>query len=251
MRVLGALVALACLGSLAAAPSTAAAQTRTITCESRGDQRNDCYVGNLDQKSVSLDRQLSKSECDQGMSWGTSKDNIWVSRGCRAKFSYRTRSGGSSYNDSYSGGSGGGSKYGTITCESRGDARHECYVADLNTSSVTMDDRLSDSPCIQGRSWGTKTNAIWVSDGCRARFGYVRGGGSGNHGYGGGASVSSMRSSCIKRASREWNVTESNLEVTATNRLDGGQYEFVVASKRTTGSCYVDSNGRITSLSTY
>ena len=249
MRVLGALVALACLGSLAAAPSTAAAQTRTITCESRGDERKDCYVGNLDEGSVSVDRQLSKSDCDRGSSWGTSNNNIWVSRGCRAKFSYRTRSGGSN--------SGGGSKYGTITCESRGNSRHECFVSGLDKESVTMDELLSDAACVRGRSWGTTNDAIWVSNGCRARFGYTRsgggysGGGNNNGGYGGNASVSSMRSACIDRAAREWAVTESNLDVTATNRLDNGEYEFVIASKRTTGSCYVDSNGRIRRLSTY
>jgi hypothetical protein len=258
MRATWALAAFACLGLSAAAPAPATAQsTRTITCESRADERNDCYVGNLDVNSVSLDRKLSKSACNKGSSWGTSKDNIWVSQGCRATFSYRTRSGGGNW--SGNGGGGGGSKYGTITCESRGNARNECYVANLDESSVTMDRKLSDSPCVQGRSWGTSNDNIWVSQGCRATFAYVRGGGNDNYGnnnnYGGGnygnASMSSMKNACIQRASDEWAVTESNLEIAGSNRLDNGQWEFVVRSKRTSGSCYVDSNGRVRKLSTY
>ncbi|MCU0620526.1 MAG: DUF3011 domain-containing protein [Gemmatimonadales bacterium] len=241
-----------------AGPSTAAAQTRTITCESQDDRRRDCYVANLDQGSVSVEKQLSKSSCNRGSDWGTSNNNIWVSSGCRARFAYRTRSGTSSS---------GGSKYGTITCESRGDNRHECHVADLDESSVTMDDRLSDAECVRGRSWGTSRNTIWVRDGCRAKFGYVRrsggnGGGSSNGGYnnggygGGGygsgnASRSEMRQACIERAAREWAVTESNLEVSGPNRLDDGSYEYVVSSKRTRGSCYVNANGNVRRLSTY
>jgi len=251
MRFPGAIVALACLGALAAAPTPAVAQTRTITCESQDDRRKDCYVANLDQNSVSIDKKLSKSSCQRGSDWGTSNNNIWVSGGCRATFAYRTRSGQSS-----SGGyNSGGSNYGTITCESRGSNRHECYVADLDESSVTMENRLSDAECIRGRSWGASNNTIWVSDGCRAKFAYVRrsGGNGGNYnggGYGGGNS-SSARQACIERAAREWAVTQENLEVTGTNRLDDGQTELLISSKRTKGSCYVNSSGRVTRFSTW
>ena len=240
MRIPGALVAFAVFASLAAVPSRAAGQTQTVTCESRDDQRNDCYVGGLDQGSVSLDKQLSKSSCSKGYSWGTSNNNIWVSRGCRAQFSYRSRSGQSS--------SGGGSRGGQITCESRG-GRQECYVGDLDQSSVTMDEKLSESACIKGQSWGTSNNKIWVSHGCRARFAYVKRSGSG--GGWGGSSSGSGRQACIKRAAREWAVTEDNLEVTGTNRLDNGQTEILVKSKRSNGSCYVNSSGSVQKFSTW
>lgn len=246
MRIPGALAALACLVALAAAPTRAHAQTRTITCESRGDERNDCYIANLDQGSVSVDRKLSKSGCVKGDSWGTSRDNIWVSRGCRAVFSYRARS-------SYSSGGGGGGRSGTIVCESRGDERKECYVTNLDPESVTMDQLLSKSLCERGRSWDATGSYIWVSKGCRARFSYLtRSGGSGgyNNGYSGGSSRAG-REACIERASREWAVTEENLEVTGTNRLDNGQTELLIKSKRTTGSCTVDSNGRVRNFSTW
>jgi hypothetical protein len=253
MRMTGTLVALVSLAALAAAPTGAHAQTytRKITCESTGGRR-DCFVANLDQGSVSVDRQLSKSDCDRGSSWGTSRDNIWVSEGCRASFAYRTRSGGGSS-------SSGGSQYGKITCESKGGGRHDCYVANLDESSVTVDDKLSDAPCVSGRSWGTSQNKIWVSDGCRARFAYVQRSGQYNsnqynnnqYNNNGGGSSRGGREACLERASREWSVTKENLEVTGTNRLDNGQTEFLVKSKRTNGSCYVDNSGFVRKFSTW
>lgn len=250
MRLPGALAALACIGALAATPTRAHAQTRTITCESKDDRRKDCSVANLDQGSVSLDKKLSKSSCDKGRDWGTSRDNIWVSGGCRATFAYRTRSGsGSGY------ASGGTGRSGTITCESRNDARHECYVANLDPESVTMDELLSESLCIKGRSWDASGSTIWVKNGCRARFGYVtrsgNSGGYGGGGYGQGPSRSAAREACVERASREWAVTEDNLEITGTNPLDNGQTEYLIKSKRTTGSCTVDDNGRVRRFSTW
>ncbi len=249
MRIPGALVALASLVAAAAAPTRAQAQTRSITCESRDSDRNDCFVANLDQGSVSVSRKLSQSACTKGSSWGTSSNNIWVSRGCRATFAYRERSGHSS---------GGGGRAGTVTCESRNDARKECYVANLDPSSVTMDELLSETTCIRGRNWDARGSNIWVSGGCRARFGYVtKSGGSGgynNNGYSGGqggGSSRSAREACIERASREWAVTQDNLEVSGTNRLDNGQTELIMKSKRTTGSCTVDSNGRVRQFSTW
>jgi hypothetical protein len=191
MHIPGALVAFAVVASLAAVPSRAAGQTQTVTCESRDNQRNDCYVGGLDQGSVSLDKQLSQANCSKGYSWGTSSNNIWVSRGCRARFSYRARSGQSS--------SGGGSRGGQITCESRG-GRQECYVGDLDQSSVSMDEKLSESACIRGQSWGTSNNKIWVSNGCRARFGYVQRSGWSNNNSGGGSRYGQI--TCESRGGR-------------------------------------------------
>jgi hypothetical protein len=30
--------------------------------------------------------------------------------------------------------------------------------------------QLSDSACIQGKTWGWDRKGVWVSDGCRAEF---------------------------------------------------------------------------------
>lgn len=37
---------------------------------------------------------------------------------------------------------------------------------------VRLVKQLSTKPCIQGRTWGTDRNGIWVDDGCRATFEY-------------------------------------------------------------------------------
>ena len=182
MRIPGALAALACLVALTAAPTRAQAQTRSITCESRNDDRNDCYVGGLEQGSVSVSRKLSESACTKGTSWGTSRDNIWVSRGCRAVF-VEARGGGlpgGGYNPGH------GSGY-SVTCNSEGE-RYRACAWDRRQGRPELIEQLSRTPCIEGRSWGHKPGQIWVSHGCRARFGITSGSG-GNRGNGNGPTV--------------------------------------------------------------
>lgn len=41
---------------------------------------------------------------------------------------------------------------------------------------VRLVKRKSDSPCVEGRSWGRRGDRVWVKDGCRARFEVTRGG---------------------------------------------------------------------------
>ena len=74
-----------------------------------------------------------------------------------------------------------------ITCESHGGRRQTCSVD--TRGGVRLVRRLSDDPCIQGRSWGTTRNGVWVDDGCRAQFAVSRSrGGNGNGGSYGGRS---------------------------------------------------------------
>lgn len=42
--------------------------------------------------------------------------------------------------------------------------------------------RRSDSPCVEGSSWGQRGDRVWVDKGCRARFDVVRDSGSGGSG---------------------------------------------------------------------
>jgi len=56
-----------------------------------------------------------------------------------------------------------------ITCESHGDRAEACGTVQPG-SSVRMAHQLSSSPCIQGRTWGSDNDSIWVSGGCRAVF---------------------------------------------------------------------------------
>jgi hypothetical protein len=56
-----------------------------------------------------------------------------------------------------------------ITCESHQNRTEACGTV-VPGSSVTLVQQLSNSPCIQGRTWGSDNDSIWVSGGCRAVF---------------------------------------------------------------------------------
>jgi hypothetical protein len=74
------------------APRPAHAQT-LVTCESIGNQRRMCAVDT--RSGVRLNRQLSDTRCVRGESWGTTRNAVWVSRGCRAQFAVGNASVGS------------------------------------------------------------------------------------------------------------------------------------------------------------
>ena len=77
----------------------------------------------------------------------------------------------------------GNAGYGTFRCESDNARTRHC---DADTrGGVRMSRQLSDSPCIEGRSWGYDRSGVWVSQGCRAEFTVGAGGGYGP-GYGEG-----------------------------------------------------------------
>jgi hypothetical protein len=56
----------------------------------------------------------------------------------------------------------------TVYCESGDMKRHWC--SEGIGARVSLVRKRSDSPCIQGRTWGTGRNGIWVDRGCRADF---------------------------------------------------------------------------------
>jgi DUF3011 family protein len=78
-----------------------------------------------------------------------------------------------------------------LACSSNDMRRHYCSVD--TRGGVSMIRQRSDSPCVEGRTWGYDRSGIWVDRGCRADFevgGYGRGGysngGWGNYPYDGG-----------------------------------------------------------------
>jgi hypothetical protein len=56
----------------------------------------------------------------------------------------------------------------SVTCESYGGRRQTCRVD--TRGEVRLTRQLSDQRCIRGRTWDTIPGAVWVDDGCRARF---------------------------------------------------------------------------------
>jgi len=145
----------------------------TIRCESDSGRYRRC---NADTRGgVRLSRQLSSSSCIQGRSWGSDRNGVWVSEGCRAEFELG-RGGG---NWGGGGGWNGGGSGDVVRCESDGGRQRTCPI---NGNRARLQRQLSSSSCIEGQSWGSRPGEVWVSNGCRAEFVAGRGGGGWNGG---------------------------------------------------------------------
>ncbi|HEX6750613.1 MAG TPA: DUF3011 domain-containing protein [Longimicrobium sp.] len=95
-------IMVAAAAALGLAPRTAQAQLTTVTCESYEGQRQVC--GADTRNGVRLVDQLSDRACVGGRTWGYTRNAIWVSGGCRARFqvgSSTRYSRGTNYNDNY------------------------------------------------------------------------------------------------------------------------------------------------------
>jgi hypothetical protein len=129
-----------------------------VRCESRDSRQRVCDTG---WRSARLSRQLSDTRCEEGRNWGSRNRQVWVSGGCRAEF-VEGRGGG--WNPG-----GPGNNY-TVTCSSN-DNRQQTCAWDSRQGRPALVQQLSGSACVEGRTWGYRGNALWVSNGCRARFG--------------------------------------------------------------------------------
>jgi hypothetical protein len=141
--------------------------TRVIRCESSDGRSRQCAVD--PRGGVRLVRQLSRSPCIEGRSWGVDRGGVWVAQGCRAEFEvgYRGNRGyGWGRNDDRDG-------YGTVNarllrCESNDGRGRRCDVPVYR--GVQLVRQLSRSTCSEGHSWGWDRRGVWVDHGCRAEF---------------------------------------------------------------------------------
>lgn len=58
-----------------------------------------------------------------------------------------------------------------LRCESTNGKYHECRVS--GTGRVVLNQQLSDTACVEGKTWGTRNGMVWVSGGCRGDFGFA------------------------------------------------------------------------------
>ncbi len=65
-------------------PGNGNGYARSFRCESKDNRTHYCGVDT--RYGVDLVRQLSRSACIEGRSWGISRGRVWVSRGCRGEF---------------------------------------------------------------------------------------------------------------------------------------------------------------------
>lgn len=159
-------------------------RAQQVRCESTDGRARHCPMDTS--HGVQLVRQLSQSACVRGGSWDVDRYGVWVSNGCRADFA-------SGY-----GGYGEGRGYGQVVrCEST-DGRFRICPADTR-GGVALVRQLSESPCLQGRTWGWDPRGVWVNRGCRAEFragGWSGGDGPGGYGppgYPGGVAPRTLR----------------------------------------------------------
>lgn len=128
---------------------------RVVRCGSNDGRWTHCTVDV--RGGVDLVRQLSRSQCIRGQSWGVDRGGIWVSSGCRAEFRLSDDVGWQPP-----------AAPGRFRCESN-DGRQRTCNADTR-GNVRLVRQLSHSPCTPGRTWGVERGGVWVSDGCRAEF---------------------------------------------------------------------------------
>ncbi|MCE3004389.1 MAG: DUF3011 domain-containing protein [Xanthomonadaceae bacterium] len=148
-----------------------------VRCESRDFRDNYCPVNT--RGGVRLLRQISRSDCWEGETWGYDRRGIWVTQGCAAEFEVGGARGG--YDDGYGRGRGGDwdDGYGRgrydddrgaqrILCESRDFRYNYCPVR--VPRDVDLVYQQSKSECRFNRSWGWDRGGIWVDRGCAAEF---------------------------------------------------------------------------------
>lgn len=129
-----------------------------VRCDSNDGRYNRCAFPGRGR--AELVRQVSRSACIEGRSWGSERGSVWVSQGCRGEFAVR-RGGGWDRPDYGYGGR-------VFRCESNDGRYVECAA---NTrAGVQLIRQLSRASCMEGRSWGYGRSGIWVSQGCRAEF---------------------------------------------------------------------------------
>jgi hypothetical protein len=138
-----------------------------VRCASNDGRENFCAIDN---RSVTLRRTESRAPCVQGSTWRYTNAGIYVREGCRGVFSVRPRASGGGW-----GGGGGWESDGgwqanyRVKCQSIGGRWGACPV-DIR-GPVRLVKQESRATCERGWTWGTiGSEAIWVSEGCRAVF---------------------------------------------------------------------------------
>jgi hypothetical protein len=141
---------------------TAFAQS-TVSCQSRNFAHQFCPTDE-DVRSARLISQDSRSPCIEGQTWGFSRRGVWVNNGCSGRFrvdGFRP--------PPWNGGGGGGGGGGQVSCDS--DAfRYQFCGTNGPVMSAELVRQRSRSACVQGRSWGWRSDGIWVSEGCQGDF---------------------------------------------------------------------------------
>ena len=139
-----------------------------VTCESHDMGRTRCDVPWRDARLVD---QISDTRCVRGRNWGVDRRGLWVDRGCSGRFvaaGGRDRGDDRDHGDWHPG-PGWDSRF-NVACESRDFQYHFCAVDLGGAGRVSVARQISDTACIEGRTWGSNRAGVWVNGGCAAEF---------------------------------------------------------------------------------
>lgn len=149
-------------------PGPSPAEARVL-CESLDGRDRFCRLP-IDADRVVLDRQISRSPCVEGRTWGYRQAGIYVTSGCRAEFRVLDYRGDRSRNSARGRdrrSDGRGEDIERLTCASDDGRREYCNYPN---QGVRMVEQLSRAPCIEERTFGRDRNGVWVDRGCSAVF---------------------------------------------------------------------------------
>jgi len=132
---------------------------QSVTCESFNHQPRICRVP-WQGPSRLLRESTGSQPCIEGQTWQSQNGQVYVGRDCRAEFVAL------------------GAMQPTepmpstplVVCSSVDARPKACQWPGTRTPRLLQ--QLSSQPCVQGRTWGFTGSAVWVSQGCAARFGY-------------------------------------------------------------------------------
>ena len=130
-----------------------------INCASRDYQQAFCPTGPI--SGAMLVQQHSRAACIEGQTWGVRADGIWVTGGCDGDFQLQSAYVAPAPLPAPT-------RPGLLVCESRNYAYAVCPTGRISGAQLVR--QLSQSPCVQGQSWGYHRDGIWVDRGCEGEF---------------------------------------------------------------------------------
>jgi len=134
-----------------------------VACSSRDGEYQFCSIPQLIAKPLAyrmvgdpvlIDTKKKSKECILDETFGSTKEGIWVKKGCKAIFAVQL-----------------GAKPDklTIKCDGPNNGRHFCPIQGL-TGTPNLINSRSDKNCKLNDTYGIEDDGVWVKDGCRAFF---------------------------------------------------------------------------------
>ncbi len=147
-----------------------------VRCASHNYGYRLCQIDTGRGSRVFLSQQVSNTRCVEGRNWGWNRAGIWVNGGCEGVFTVERRwSGGHGHGGGHAG-PGGWAPGGdwdrdiNVRCASRDYRYNLCQVDTGRGGRVYISRQISNTRCVEGRTWGSNRAGIWVDGGCEAIF---------------------------------------------------------------------------------